>query len=194
MRGAGRRDGAGGAGRAGSLQNALQLQQVHDAVCSHNASEQHVAARETPGCSRAERRGGVVRVDQDGWERAGVAMVWSALMSHGFYLMRAANNILITTRQQERSQGGGAAEATASTKSTTDDAKKAGESQEMTRRRLRADAARAMLVSISRFETLRRLFAGRCFNPDLTRNTGQLSCSSFMLVSFLLNLSSVSKG
>jgi hypothetical protein len=92
---------------------------------------------------------GVARVERDGWEKAAVANVWSALMSEGFYLMKSANNVLVSTAGAE-GKGSGREEV----------------------RRERAVAVKALLVALARFEGVLRLFGGRCYNTDLARNLG----------------------
>jgi hypothetical protein len=94
---------------------------------------------------------GVARVERDGWEKAAVANVWSALMSEGFYLMKSANNLLVSTAGAE-GKGSGREEV----------------------RRERAVAVKALLVALARFEGVLRLFGGRCYNTDLARNLGSM--------------------
>jgi hypothetical protein len=92
---------------------------------------------------------GVARVERDGWEKAAVANVWSALMSEGFYFLKAANNMLVSTAGGEGR----------------------GPGREKVRRE-RAEAVKALLVALARFEGILRLFGGRCYNTDLARNLG----------------------
>lgn len=106
------------------------------------------------GASRGGCTGGVARVMEDGWERAAVVAVWSALMSEGFYLMKSANNLLVSTASVRAENADGDVD------------------------RERALAVKALLVALARFETLRRIFGGSCFNTDLARNTGEFLSSS----------------
>ena len=98
-----------------------------------------------PGAAAA-----VARVQEDGWEKAAAASIWSALVSEGFYLMKSANKMLLSK------------------------AGDAGGAQALAGSRLSATAA--LLVAIARFEAVRRLFGGRCYNSDLARNTGVKHC------------------
>ena len=100
------------------------------------------------GARRGVCTGGVARVMEDGWERAAVVAVWSALMSEGFYLMKSANNLLVSTASVRAENADGDVD------------------------RERALAVKALLVALARFEALRRIFGGSCFNTDLARNTG----------------------
>jgi len=88
-------------------------------------------------------------VQKDGWEKAAVANVWSALMSEGFFLLKSANNLLLSTAGAA-GKGGGREEARAE----------------------RAEAIKALLIALARFEAVQRLFGGSCYNTDLPRNLG----------------------
>ncbi len=99
-----------------------------------------------------EGDGGVARVEQDGWEKAAAANVWSGLMSEGFFLLKSANNLLLSTASAA-GKGGGREEVRAE----------------------RAEAVKALLIALARFEAVLRLFGGRCYNTDLARNLG-LAC------------------
>lgn len=93
---------------------------------------------------------GVGRVEEDGWEKAAAASIWSALVSEGFYLMKSANRILLSKPDRSDSGDGGS----------------------LRRAAARVEATAALLLAIARFEAVRRLFGGRCYNSDLARNTG----------------------
>ena len=75
-------------------------------------------------------------------------------MSEGFYLMKSANNLLVSTASVRAENADGDVD------------------------RERALAVKALLVALARFETLRRIFGGSCFNTDLARNTGGFLSSS----------------
>eukprot|EP00960_Hanusia_phi_P031348 749242-Hanusia_phi.AAC.4 len=81
----------------------------------------------------------------DSWERAVVKSIWVSLLSEGFFLLKASS--------KER----GCDPAARSPPPLT---------------HLRHNMQRPLLAAIERFENLRRLSRGRCFNSDLPRNLG----------------------
>jgi hypothetical protein len=102
--------------------------------------------------------GGVNRVEHDGWEKAAAASIWSALVSEGFHLMKSANKMLLSLSDIDEA--------------ASEHAEEEG--------RARRDAIAALLVALARFETVRRLFGGRCYNSDLARNTGLLPSAGIL--------------
>lgn len=121
-----------------------------DPCRSRQPSPLHSSDRASMGRGRFSRGlEGVARVEHDGWEKAAAASIWSALVSEGFHLMKAANKKLLSLSEIDEAAGEVGAPAQA-----------------------RRDAIAALLVALARFEAVRRLFGGRCYNSDLARNTG----------------------